>query len=82
MTGNAYSVDIRVDRGGRPLVFMTGFKVKGIDVTHASLHVEINQLLGRFFEGARELFSPAHRIGCLTIRQESFRLQVQGSGGG
>ena len=56
MTGNAYSVHIRVDRGGRPLVFMTGFKVNGIDVTHASLHVEINQLLGRFFEGGKGAF--------------------------
>ena len=35
---------------------MTGFKVKGIDVTHASLHVEVNQLLGRLFEGSYGAF--------------------------
>ena len=56
MTGDADSIRVCVDRGGRSLVFMTGFKVKGIDVTHASLHVEINQLLGRFFDGGKGVF--------------------------
>ena len=47
MTGDSYAIDIGIYRSGRALIVVPGFEVKGIDMTHASFHVEVNELLGR-----------------------------------
>ena len=46
MGGDPDTIDVGVQRASRALVFVSGFQVEGIDVAHASGHVEIDQLFG------------------------------------
>lgn len=73
MTGDSYAIDIGIYRSGRSLIVVPGFEVKGIDMTHASFHVEVNELLGRIRGQWKSTFasSGSKAIACGNSKEAS-----------
>ena len=68
MAGNSDSFDVGIQRGGRTLVLVAGLQVEGVDMTHATFHIEIDKLLcgigqrgwGTFFSGGAKTVIGRH----------------------